>query len=162
MNTKQNNKVTVLTKADLVQSVSDKIKLHKLDTRTAVDEFIRIVCQNLVDGENIKLYNFGNFVLRTKPPRPGRNLHTNIPVTISARTVVTFKTSQLLKDRVKKLAKKAEPSKSASSKATKPKIAGTQATTSPKKPASKPAASTSEIPKLTSKIATPKKAKKTG
>ncbi len=87
-----------MTKADIVDTVYEKVggfsKKEAIDTVEAVFDIIK---KTLEKGEKIKISGFGNFVVRDKKARPGRNPQTGREITISARRVLTFKPSVLLK-----------------------------------------------------------------
>ncbi|OGV46030.1 MAG: integration host factor subunit alpha, partial [Legionellales bacterium RIFCSPHIGHO2_12_FULL_42_9] len=68
--------------------------------RVLVDEFFEIIRHSLEHGENVKLSGFGNFILRDKPERPGRNPKTGKDIPVLARRVVTFKPGLKLKNKV--------------------------------------------------------------
>ena len=87
-----------LTKAELVDVLCDKAALSRQDAKDLVDNFFAEISAALVSGEEVKLSGFGNFSIRDKKPRPGRNPRTGAEVTISGRRVVTFKQGQRLKE----------------------------------------------------------------
>ena len=89
-----------LTKAQLADLLFDEIGLNKRESKEMVDAFFELISQSLVTGEDVKLSGFGNFQIRTKAPRPGRNPRTGEPVAIEARRVVTFHASPKLKEQV--------------------------------------------------------------
>jgi integration host factor subunit alpha len=89
-----------LTKADLSELLFDRIGLNKRESKEMVDAFFDGVHGELSRGEEVKLTGFGNFNIRRKAPRPGRNPRTGEVVPISARQVVTFHASQKLKAQV--------------------------------------------------------------
>ncbi|NBT34501.1 MAG: integration host factor subunit alpha [Betaproteobacteria bacterium] len=89
-----------LTKAELAEILFERIGLNKREAKDVVDAFFTEIRDALVKGETVKLSGFGNFQLRDKPQRPGRNPKTGEPVAISARRVVTFHASQKLKAHV--------------------------------------------------------------
>jgi len=86
-----------LKKADIVQKVSRELEVHAEEARVLVDAFFEEIMQQLEQGVQIKMSGFGNFDLRDKPARPGRNPKTGETVTIAERRVVTFKPGQKLK-----------------------------------------------------------------
>ncbi|PIQ44174.1 MAG: integration host factor subunit alpha [Gammaproteobacteria bacterium CG11_big_fil_rev_8_21_14_0_20_46_22] len=92
--------MTALTKADLAEYLYESIGLNKREAKDLIEAFFNEITHSLERGESVKLSGFGNFELREKPSRPGRNPKTGEPVTISARRVVTFKPSQQLRQRV--------------------------------------------------------------
>jgi integration host factor subunit alpha len=89
-----------ITKADLVEMLHDQIGFSKKEARELVETSLEEIRAALAGGEEVKLSGFGKFELRNKPPRPGRNPKTGEEVTITARRVVNFRPSQVLKARV--------------------------------------------------------------
>jgi integration host factor subunit alpha len=90
-----------LTKADFVESVYSKIGgLSRRDSADIVDMLFEAVKETLSRGEPVKISGFGNFVVREKKARVGRNPQTGRDIEISARRVLTFKPSQVLKDQL--------------------------------------------------------------
>ena len=92
-----------LTKAELSELLFDRLGLNKRESKDMVEAFFELVHGNLVNGEDVKLSGFGNFSIRRKAPRPGRNPRTGEAIPIKARTVVTFHASQKLKAAVEQL-----------------------------------------------------------
>ena len=92
-----------LTKSDIVEDLNNEIGLNKREAKELVDLFFNDIKNLLSEGHEVKLSGFGNFQLRDKSPRPGRNPRTGEDVEISARRVVTFKSGQKLKESVKTL-----------------------------------------------------------
>lgn len=86
-----------LTKAEMADILFDQVGLNKRESKEMVDAFFDELRACLVSGEMVKLSGFGNFLLRDKPSRPGRNPKTGESIPISARRVVTFHASQKLK-----------------------------------------------------------------
>lgn len=89
-----------LTKADIAESLFDELGLNKREARELVDCFFEDLRSALASGEQVKLSGFGNFDLRDKNQRPGRNPKTGEEIPITARRVVTFRPGQKLKARV--------------------------------------------------------------
>ena len=89
-----------LTKADLAERLSTDIGINKREARDLVENFFEEIREALEHGYNVKLSGFGNFCLRDKTTRPGRNPKTGVEIPIAARRVVTFKAGQKLKERV--------------------------------------------------------------
>jgi integration host factor subunit alpha len=89
-----------MTKADIVNSLYEKLGLSKKETATIVEVVLETVKDSLERGEKIKIAGFGNFVVRQKTARKGRNPKTGDEIEISRRKVVTFKPSQLLRKTV--------------------------------------------------------------
>ncbi|HIF9532144.1 integration host factor subunit alpha [Photobacterium damselae] len=92
-----------LTKADLAENLFENVGLSKRDAKDTVEVFFEEVRKALENGEQVKLSGFGNFDLRDKNERPGRNPKTGEDIPITARRVVTFRPGQKLKARVEKL-----------------------------------------------------------
>lgn len=90
----------VLTKAQLAELLFDHIGLNKRESKDMIDAFFELIAQSLVDGKDVKLSGFGNFQIRTKAPRPGRNPRTGQAIQIAARRVVTFHASSKLKEQI--------------------------------------------------------------
>ena len=91
-----------LTKAELADLLFDKVGLNKREAKDMVEAFFEEVRMSLEAGDSVKLSGFGNFQLRDKPQRPGRNPKTGEEIPITARRVVTFHASQKLKVAVEK------------------------------------------------------------
>ena len=90
------------TKAELADSLLEEVGINKRDAKVIVDSFFEEIRLQLESGSSVKLSGFGNFELRDKPQRPGRNPKTGEEIPITARRVVTFHPSQKLKVRVEK------------------------------------------------------------
>jgi len=89
--------VPTLTKADLAGLLFDRLGLNKRESKDMVEAFFEIVHETLAKGQDVKLSSFGNFNIRRKAPRPGRNPRTGEAIPINARNVVTFHASHKLK-----------------------------------------------------------------
>jgi integration host factor subunit alpha len=89
-----------LTKAELAELLFEQVGLNKREAKDMVDTYFGEIRDALVRGTEVKLSGFGNFQLRDKPQRPGRNPKTGEEIPISARRVVTFHASQKLKSMV--------------------------------------------------------------
>ena len=89
-----------LTKAHLAELLFEQIGLNKRESKDMVDAFFDLVTNSLVDGTDVKISGFGNFQIRVKAPRPGRNPRTGEAVAIEARRVVTFHASHKLKEQI--------------------------------------------------------------
>ena len=89
-----------LTKAEMAERLFEEVGLNKREAKEFVDAFFDALRESLERGQGIKLSGFGNFDLRRKNQRPGRNPKTGQQIPISARTVVTFRPGQKLKERV--------------------------------------------------------------
>ena len=91
-----------LTKAQLADLLFEQIGLNKREAKDMVDAFFEIIFDKLVQGEDVKISGFGNFQIRTKAPRPGRNPRTGEAIAIEARRVVTFHASLKLKEQIQR------------------------------------------------------------
>jgi len=89
-----------LTKADLTELLYDNVGVNKREAKDIVDGFFNQISETLVEGEPVRISGFGNFQLRDKAARPGRNPKTGDLIPISARRLVTFHASQKLKEAV--------------------------------------------------------------
>ena len=89
-----------LTKAEVAEHLYEKVGLSKRDAKDMVEIFFEQIRETLESGEQVKLSGFGNFDIRQKKERPGRNPKTGEDIPISARKVVTFRPGQKLKSRV--------------------------------------------------------------
>jgi integration host factor subunit alpha len=89
-----------LTKAQLAEMLFDRIGLNKRESKDMIDAFFDLVAKSLIDGVDVKISGFGNFQIRTKAPRPGRNPRTGEPIPIDERRVVTFHASHKLKEQI--------------------------------------------------------------
>jgi integration host factor subunit alpha len=89
-----------LTKADMAEHLFDELGLNKREAKDIVEMFFEEIRSALERGEQVKLSGFGNFDLREKKERPGRNPKTGEEIPITARRVVTFRPGQKLKQRV--------------------------------------------------------------
>ena len=89
-----------LTKAEMAEHLFEKLGINKRDAKEHVESFFEEVREALESGEQVKLSGFGNFDLRQKNERPGRNPKTGEDIPIKARRVVTFRPGQKLKSRV--------------------------------------------------------------
>lgn len=86
-----------LTKAELAELLFDRLGLNKRESKDMVEAFFEIVHDTLAQGDDVKLSGFGNFSIRRKAARPGRNPRTGEPIPIKERRVVTFHASHKLK-----------------------------------------------------------------
>lgn len=92
--------VGTLTRADLAESIYRRVGLSRADSLSMVEGILRHMCEALSEGENVKISGFGTFLLRDKTERVGRNPKTGVEVPITPRRVLTFRASQMLKDRI--------------------------------------------------------------
>ena len=86
-----------LTKAELAELLFERLGLNKRESKDMVEAFFEFVHASLARGQDVKLSGFGNFQVRRKAPRPGRNPRTGESIPIRARNVVTFHASHKLK-----------------------------------------------------------------
>ena len=89
-----------LTKAELADLLFEEVGINKREAKDMVEAFFEEIRAALENGDSLKLSGFGNFQLRDKPQRPGRNPKTGEEIPITARRVVTFHASQKLKSAV--------------------------------------------------------------
>ena len=94
------NKLMALTKANMAEKLYEELGLNKREAKEVVEIFFEEIRTALESGNQVKLSGFGNFDLRDKNQRPGRNPKTGEEIPISARRVVTFRPGQKLKARV--------------------------------------------------------------
>ena len=95
-----NLETPALTKAQLAEMLFERLGLNKRESKDMVEAFFELVHETLDQGQDVKLSGFGNFQIRRKAPRPGRNPRTGEVIPIKARHVVTFHASQKLKGMV--------------------------------------------------------------
>ncbi|EFL91222.1 integration host factor (IHF) DNA-binding protein alpha subunit [Candidatus Regiella insecticola LSR1] len=89
-----------LTKDNIAENLTEKLGIDKPVAKQLVESFFDEICLILKEERELKVSKFGNFVVRDKPQRPGRNPKTGEGIPISARSVVTFKSGQRLKKEV--------------------------------------------------------------
>ena len=89
-----------ITKDSLVEMIHNEVGLNKREAKELIECFFEQIKASLENGNDIKFSGFGNFILRKKLPRPGRNPKTGEEVTISERRVVTFKSGLKLKSKL--------------------------------------------------------------
>lgn len=89
-----------LTRADLAEALHHEVGLSRLDSARLVEQILEHMCTALARGENVKISGFGTFVLRQKGERIGRNPKTGVEVPIAPRRVLTFRASQMMRDRI--------------------------------------------------------------
>jgi integration host factor subunit alpha len=94
---KQGKEGKFMTKADLVETIYEKIGFSRKESAEIVDLVFDLMKETLENGEKIKISGFGNFLVRQKRSRKGRNPQTGEEIEISARRVLTFKPSQVLR-----------------------------------------------------------------
>jgi integration host factor subunit alpha len=86
-----------LTKAELADLLFERLGLNKRESKDMIEAFFDVIHATLVTGKDVKMSGFGNFSIRRKAPRPGRNPRTGEAIPIKARNVVTFHASHKLK-----------------------------------------------------------------
>lgn len=91
-----------LTRADLAEAINRKVGLSRSESLGMVEAILDHMSKALESGENVKISGFGTFLLRDKAERIGRNPKTGVEVPITPRRVLTFRASQMLKDRIAK------------------------------------------------------------
>ncbi len=89
-----------LTRAEIAESIHRKLGLSRSESLVMVEAILQHMTTALGNGENVKISGFGTFLLRDKGERIGRNPKTGIEVPITPRRVLTFRASQMLKDRI--------------------------------------------------------------
>ena len=94
--------MATITNLDIIEYLSDKYHVSTQATKNVVENLLEEIRSSLESGHDVKLSGFGNFELRDKSSRPGRNPKTGDVVPVSARRVVTFKPGQKLRARVEK------------------------------------------------------------
>ena len=92
--------VGTLTRADLADIVHREIGLSRADSANIVEGILGHMCGALADGQNVKISGFGSFILRDKGERIGRNPKTGVEVPIAPRRVLTFRASQIMRERI--------------------------------------------------------------
>ena len=94
------NEAGTLTRADLAEVVHRQVGLSRAESAGLVEQVLRHMCESLSNGKNVKISGFGSFVLRDKGERMGRNPKTGVEVAIEPRRVLTFRASQVMRDRI--------------------------------------------------------------
>ena len=89
-----------ITKANLVEKISNRLGLSKAESQNLVENFFEILSYSLENGEDVKISGFGTFKLKKKNTRPGRNPMTGEVIPVSARTIVKFSASSKFKTMV--------------------------------------------------------------
>ena len=92
--------MNALSKAKIAESLCENIDVSKADSKMIVENFFEELRVWLESGNHVKLSGFGNFILRDKPQRPGRNPKTGVEIPVEARRVVTFKPGLKLKTKI--------------------------------------------------------------
>jgi integration host factor subunit alpha len=89
-----------LTRADLSEALHHEVGLSRAESAKIVEQILTQMCDALSRGENVKISGFGTFVLRDKGERIGRNPKTGVEVPIAPRRVLTFRASQMMRNRI--------------------------------------------------------------
>lgn len=89
-----------LTRAEISEAIHKKLGVSRAEALAMVESILQKMCDALSEGENVKISGFGTFLLRDKGERIGRNPKTGVEVPITPRRVMTFRASQMLKDRI--------------------------------------------------------------
>ncbi len=89
-----------LTRADLSEALHREVGLSRADSAQMVEQILEHMCAALSEGQNVKISGFGSFILRDKGERIGRNPKTGVEVPIAPRRVLTFRASQMMRDRI--------------------------------------------------------------
>ncbi len=89
-----------LTRAAIAEAIHNRLGISRAESLAMVESIIDHICDALAAGQNVKVSGFGTFLLRDKDERIGRNPKTGVEVPITPRRVLTFRASQMLKDRV--------------------------------------------------------------
>ncbi|MBN9230185.1 MAG: integration host factor subunit alpha [Legionella sp. 40-6] len=97
--------MNALSKAIMAETLCDELKLSKGAAKELVENFFEVLRHTLEHGNHVRLSGFGNFILRDKPQRPGRNPKTGEEIPVEARRVVTFKTGLKLKTKIEEIGK---------------------------------------------------------
>jgi integration host factor subunit alpha len=100
--TKDADAANTLTRADLSDVVHRRLGLSRAESASVVERVLHHMCHALSDGKNVKVSGFGTFILRDKGERVGRNPKTGVEVPIAPRRVMTFRASQIMRDRIAK------------------------------------------------------------
>ena len=98
-----------MTKADIINEISEKTGIEKLVVQSAVETFMKVVRNNMAEGKNIYLRGFGTFLVKKRAEKTGRNISKNTTVIIPAHFIPAFKPSKNFAERVKKNVKNAQP-----------------------------------------------------
>jgi integration host factor subunit alpha len=92
--------IETLTRAEIAEAINRQLGLSRSESLAMVETILQHMTTALERGENVKISGFGTFLLRDKAERTGRNPKTGVEVPITPRRVLTFRASQLLKDRI--------------------------------------------------------------
>jgi integration host factor subunit alpha len=100
--TNEADAANTLTRADLADVVHRRLGLSRAESANVVERVLHHMCHALGQGKNVKVSGFGTFILRDKGQRVGRNPKTGVEVPIAPRRVMTFRASQIMRDRIAK------------------------------------------------------------
>jgi integration host factor subunit alpha len=100
--TNEADAANTLTRADLADVVHRRLGLSRAESANVVERVLHHMCSALAQGKNVKVSGFGTFILRDKGQRVGRNPKTGVEVPIAPRRVMTFRASQIMRDRIAK------------------------------------------------------------
>ena len=100
--TNEADAANTLTRADLADTVHRQLGLSRAESAGVVERVLHHMCHTLAQGKNVKISGFGSFILRDKGERVGRNPKTGVEVPIAPRRVMTFRASQIMRDRIAK------------------------------------------------------------
>jgi integration host factor subunit alpha len=89
-----------LTRAEIAEAINRRLGLSRSESLAMVESILTLMSDSLAKGENLKISGFGTFLLRDKAQRIGRNPKTGVEVPITPRRVLTFRASQMLKERI--------------------------------------------------------------
>lgn len=98
-----------MTKADIVNEISEKTGIEKIVVQTTVEAFMKSIRTSMIEGKNVYLRGFGTFVVKKRAEKIGRNISKNTTVVIPAHFIPAFKPAKTFSERVKKNVKVAEP-----------------------------------------------------
>ena len=90
-----------MTKADVVNKISERLGVEKIETQAIVEHFMNEIKKSLENGENVYLRGFGSFIIKTRAEKKGRNISKNITISIPAKNIPAFKPAKIFMDRVK-------------------------------------------------------------
>lgn len=98
-----------MTKADIVNEISEKTGIEKMAVQATVEAFMKTIRNSMIEGKNVYLRGFGTFVVKRRAEKIGRNISKNTTVVIPAHYIPAFKPAKTFSDRVKRNVKTAEP-----------------------------------------------------
>ena len=98
-----------MTKADIVNEISEKTGVEKIAVQATVEAFMKTIRNSMIEGKNVYLRGFGTFVVKKRAEKIGRNISKNTTVVIPAHYIPAFKPAKTFSERVKRNVKSAEP-----------------------------------------------------